>query len=110
MWKGTSAVLCSGSELSAGCDIELLIPSLHSLDELFKASSDTLEAVHGLLPQPLHHAGRAVAVSDVVPQRRKAIRLAALFHFRELFDIQLLIAVGAPCVPLVVQGQTRTES
>src|SRR5258708_24801230 len=110
MWKGTSAVLCSGSELSAGGDIELLIPALDSLDELFKAPSDTLEAVHGLLPQPLHHAGRAVAVSDVVPQRRKATRLAALFHFRELFDIELLIADGAPVVRRVVQGKTRSES
>src|SRR5260370_29186940 len=108
MWKGTSAVLCSGSELSAGCDIELLIPSLHSLDELFKASSDTLEAVHGLLPQPLHHAGRAVAVSNVVPQRRKAIRLAALFHFRELFYIELLIADRAPVGRRDLQGKTQS--
>src|SRR5260370_38887547 len=84
--------------MSGGCDIDVLRPSLHCSGELFKASGYPLEAVQGLLPQPLHHASRAVAVSDVVPQRRKAIRLAALFHIRELLDIELLIADGAPIV------------
>src|SRR5713101_2407908 len=79
------------------------------MDPLFKASRDTLESIHSLLPQPLHHASRAVAVSDVVPQRRKAIRLAALFHIRELLDIELLIADGAPVVGCVVHGKARSE-
>src|SRR6202047_2680471 len=39
--------------MGAGCDIDLLSPSLHCFDELFKASGYTLEAVQGLLPQPL---------------------------------------------------------
>src|ERR1700730_5817254 len=96
--------------MGAGCDIDLLSPSLHCLDELFKASGYTLEAVQGLLPQPLHHASRAVAVSDVVPQRRKAIRLEALFHIRELLDIELLIADGAPVVVCVVHLSFASES
>src|SRR5713101_5374587 len=80
------------------------------MDPLFKASRDTLESIHSLLPQPLHHASRAVAVSDVVPQRRKAIRLTALFHFRELFDVELLIGDGAPVVRRVVHWKARSES
>src|SRR5580704_3030573 len=95
--------------MSAGCDIDLLRPSLHLSDELLKASCCALEAVQGLFPKPLHHASRAVAVSDVVPQRRKAIRLAALFHIRELLDIELLISDGAPVVVCVVHGKARSD-
>src|SRR5258708_27985589 len=95
--------------MSAGCDIDVLRPSLRCSDELFKASGYTLEAVQGLLPQPLHHASRAVAVSDVVPQCRKTIRLAALFHIRELLDIELLIADAAPVVGCVVHAKPRSE-
>src|SRR5260370_9538720 len=95
--------------MSAGCDIDVLRSSLDCSGELFKASGYTLEAVQGLLPQPLHHASRAVAVSDVVPQRRKAIRLAALFHIRELLDIELLIADGAPIVVCVVHAKARSQ-
>src|SRR5580700_8472887 len=83
-------------------DIALLNPSSDFSDALFKASGNALEAVHGLFPQPLHHAGRAVAVSDVVPQGRKAIRLAALFHLRELLDVEFLIAHRSPVIRRVV--------
>src|SRR6266478_5430173 len=95
--------------MSAYSGIGLLSPSLDSWDELFKTSGYALEAVQGLFPQPLHHAGRAVAVRDVVSQRRKAIRLATLFHLRELLDVELLVADGAPVVRRVVHGKARSE-
>src|SRR5260370_17224430 len=44
-----------------------------------------------------------------MPQCRKAIRLAALFHIRELLDIELLIADGTPVVVCVVHGKARSE-
>src|ERR1700740_1303136 len=95
--------------MSAYSGIGLLSSSLDSRDELFKASGYALEAVQGLFPQPLHHAGRAVAVRDVVSQRRKAIRLATLFHLRELLDVELLVADGAPVVRRVVHRKARSE-
>src|SRR5258707_15705687 len=96
--------------MTACSDIALLNLSSDFSDELLKASGYALEAVHGLFPQPLHHARRAVAVSDVVSQCRKAIRLAALFHFRELFDVELLIGNRAPVVRRVVHRKARSES
>ena len=39
----------------------------------------------------------------------KAIWLAALFHLRELFDVELLIADRAPGVCGVVEGKARSQ-
>src|SRR5580704_10931202 len=107
--KGTSAVLCTCSEMSTGSDIALRNPSLDFTDGLFKTSGYALETIQRLLPQPLHHAGRAVAVRDVVSQRRKTIRLAALFHFRQLLDVELLIADCSPVVRSVVHRKARSK-
>src|SRR5690242_11410333 len=108
--KGTSAVVCKCCEMTSASNIALRNPSLDFSDGLFKTSGYALETIHCLLPQPLHHAGRAVAVRDVVAQRRKTIRLAAFFHFRELLDVELLIGDRAPIVRRVVHGKAWSKS
>jgi hypothetical protein len=56
-------------------------PGLSNLRSLFKASGDALEAVPGLLEQPLHNTRDVVAIRDVITESGEAVRLAALFHF-----------------------------
>src|ERR1700720_1272327 len=107
--KGTSAVLWTCSEVSAGSDIALRNPSLDFSDGLFKTSGYSLETIQRLLPQPSHHAGRAVAVRDVVAQRRKTIRFAPFFHFRKLLDVELLIADRPPVVRGVVHRKAGSK-
>src|SRR5260370_1263845 len=100
----------NGAGQAARAETFQFSPCLDVSDALLKTSGYALKTIHGLLPQPLHHASGAVAVRNVVSQRRKAIWLAALFHFRELFDVELLIGNRAPVVRRVVHGKAGRES
>ncbi len=50
-----------------------------------------------------------MAVRHVVAQGRKAIRLAALFHVGELFEIEFLIFDRAPIIFCFVHRETWRE-
>ena len=58
-------------------DRELAFPSLSTAAlDVITPVRNTLEAVHGLLPQPLDHAGVIVAKAHDVIKRGKAVWLA----------------------------------
>src|SRR5260370_31253329 len=77
--------------------------------ELFKTSRHALESVHRLFPEPIHDTSCAVTVGNVVAERRKTVRLAALLHFGQLFEVELLIFNRAPIIFRVVHGEARCK-
>src|SRR5215475_6433555 len=82
-------------------------PALSSAS--LKTASDTLETMFCLLPEPLHDAAHVITIRDVIAQGGEAMRFAALLHFPELLEIELVFLDGAPIVGGVVHRETRGQ-
>src|SRR5260370_35978684 len=76
---------------------------------LLEAAGHALEAMHRLLPEPLHDASSAIAVGDVIAERGKTLRFAALLHVRQLLNVKLLVSDRSPIVFRVVHEEARRK-
>jgi len=74
-----------------------------------EAVGRAFEAVHCLLQAPRNHTKIVVAVAEDVVASRKTVRRAFLLHLVELFDLELVIADGAPVVRRRVHREAGRE-
>src|SRR5579875_2544248 len=96
-------------ERPANAGSEFAGVALSETVSLIETPREPLESARRLLQHPSNRSPIVIAITQVVIQRGKAVRLAGLLHFVELLHLELVISDGSPIICSRVHRKTRRE-